>query len=209
MQDAIVDKLRGLLSGPVDSECKVVYLLAECRKLLEKYPRDPAPFALKLYCHWALHIDLDHPNVTQGFLERVERHAQSVLNGTTDFWLEHEMLREFVFLDTFKKELKQLFRAYDLPATLCDDKEWWHDFMRHYAGVIEDGSLSCTAKRQPLKLIKEVVFTKGRALTTGDFYLPFGLVWNIALVDGRTLTVEVKARAFEGKEMIGCVNTLH
>jgi len=35
MRDAIVKKLRAALSGPVDDECKVVYILAEIRKLLE------------------------------------------------------------------------------------------------------------------------------------------------------------------------------
>ena len=59
--NAIVDKLRAAISEPVDSECKVVYILAETRKLLETYPPDPLPFALKLYCHWALHVDLENP----------------------------------------------------------------------------------------------------------------------------------------------------
>jgi hypothetical protein len=209
VRDAIVDKLRGLLLSPIDSECKVVYLLAECRKLLEKYPPNPVPFALKLYCHWALHVNLEHPSTTRLFLERVERHAESVLNGTTDFWLEHEMVREFVFLETFREQLKQLLLSYDIPTNLCDETERWHEFLLHYAGVIEDGSLSCITQRQPLRLVKEVVFTKGRGIKMPDSYLPFGLAWTIFLLDGRTLTVEVTARLFEGKEMIGCVATLH
>ena len=49
MRDSIVDKLRTILAGAADDECKVMYVLAEARKLLEKYPVDPAPFALKLY----------------------------------------------------------------------------------------------------------------------------------------------------------------
>jgi hypothetical protein len=39
MRDSIVDKLRTILAGAVDDECKVMYVLAEARKLLEKYIR--------------------------------------------------------------------------------------------------------------------------------------------------------------------------
>ena len=78
MRDSIVDKLRTILAGAIDDECKVMYVLAEARKLLEKYPVDPAPFALKLYCHWALHIDLSHPMTTRPFLERVDRYVESI-----------------------------------------------------------------------------------------------------------------------------------
>src|SRR6266853_2222095 len=101
-ENAIVEKLRAALSGAVDSECKVVYVLAESRKLLETYAPDPLPFALKLYCHWALHIDLENPKITLAFLERVDRHAASVLAGNSDMAEEHRMVREFVFLDTFR-----------------------------------------------------------------------------------------------------------
>jgi hypothetical protein len=51
-------KLNAFLADPVDSECKVVYLLCEVRKLLERVPAHQRPFALNMYCHWALHVDL-------------------------------------------------------------------------------------------------------------------------------------------------------
>jgi hypothetical protein len=38
MKDAIIEKLREVLSSGMDSECKVVYVLCEARKLLDKYP---------------------------------------------------------------------------------------------------------------------------------------------------------------------------
>ncbi len=72
MKLAIVEKLRAILDDAVDSECKVVYVLAETRKLLETYPPNPFPFALKLYCHWALHVDLESRGTTLPFLQKVE-----------------------------------------------------------------------------------------------------------------------------------------
>jgi hypothetical protein len=208
--NAIVEKLRVALSGAVDSECKVVYVLAESRKLLETHPPDPVPFALKLYCHWALHVDLENPGTTLPFLKRAEKYAKRMLAGNQDLVEDHRMLREFVLLDTFRQQFKQFLQAYGLPTGICDEDPRWHEFLKHYAGVIEDGSLSCKAKAHPLKLIDEVVFTKGRALETSQsFYLPFVLAWTIVLLEGKKLTLEVKASAPNGKEMISNVITLH
>jgi hypothetical protein len=202
-ENAIVKKLRDSLSDPVDSECKVVYILAETRKLLETYRPNPFPFALKLYCHWALHVDLENPGTTLPFLERVDTFAASVLAGNSDIAAEHRMFREFVFLDTFRQQFRQLLQTYNLPTAVCDEDSRWHEFLTHYAGVIEDGSLSCKAKATSLKLVSEVVFTKGRTATSREkFYIPFGLVWTIVLLNGRNLTVEVKASAPYGHEMI-------
>lgn len=208
-ENSIVAKLRDALSDAVDSECKVVYILAESRKLIETYPPDPISFALKLYCHWALHVDLEAPRTTLPFLEKVETFALSVLAGNKDIAAEHRMLREFVFLDTFRQQFKQLLQTYHLPTTLCDEDLRWHKFLEHYAGVIEDGSLACKVKaNSPLKLVSEVVFTKGRIRPASEkTYMPFGLTWTIVLLNGKKLTVEVRASAPNGNEMIGSVTT--
>jgi hypothetical protein len=208
-ENSIVAKLRDALSGAVDSECQVVYILAESRKLLETCPPDPFPFALKLYCHWALHVDLEYPGTTLPFLERVETFAASVLEGNSDMLREHRMLREFVFLDTFRQQFGQFLQAFNLPTAVCDEDSRWNEFLTHYAGVIEDGSLSCKAKANSLKLVSEVVFTKGRIRAASEnTYIPFGLAWTIILLDGRKLTVEVNASAPNGDEMIGSAMTL-
>src|ERR1700691_1124091 len=199
MKHSIVEKLRTFLADDIDSECKVVYALAESRKLLDTSPPDPFPFALKIYCHWALHVDLDNPKTTLPFLERVDEFVASVLGGN-DMVKEHQMFREFVFLDTFRGQFKQFLKAYDLPTAVCDEAPRWHQFLRHYAGVIEDGSLSCSADSKRLKLISAVVFTRGRP--TADTYVPFRFSWHIALHDGKTLTVDAGAAAPDGKEMI-------
>jgi hypothetical protein len=158
------------------------------------------PFALKMYCHWALHIDLDNPKTTLPFLERAEKYAASVLAGSIDVVEENRMLREFIYMETFRGQFKQFLEAYGLPAEICDDNARWHEFLAHYAGVIEHGSLSCKAKAHPLKLVDEVVFTRG--LEAESYHLPFSLIWTIVFQDGRKLKVEVKASAPYGKEMI-------
>jgi hypothetical protein len=54
----IITKLQRELARPVVSECQVVYLLVEIRKIIDAEP-DPRPWkALKLYCDWAVHTEL-------------------------------------------------------------------------------------------------------------------------------------------------------
>jgi hypothetical protein len=193
MEDAIVDKLKAILVGGIDSECKVVYVLAESRKLFPKYKTNPNPFALKLYSHWALHVNLSYPNTTREFLELVDAFVASFLEGNTDIGAEHRMLRDFVFLDTFKQQFRTFLNAFDLPTAICDDDAQWHEFLRHYSGVIEDGSLACEG--DDLKLVEKVIFTKGRPRASG-MYIPFDLSWDIVLLNKKTLTVEVNAAPF-------------
>lgn len=202
MEKQIIEKLRAALSNEVDNECKVVYILCESRKLLEKYSPNPTPFALKLYFHWALHVDLTHPGTTFPFLEQVDKFAASILAGKPNVVEQNQMFREFVFLETFRQQLARFLKFYDLPTAVCDEDPRWHEFLKLYAGIIEDGSLSCQDKTGRLKLVSEVIFTKGRPITSGT-YIPFDLSWNIVLLDGRTMTVEVNAAALPGgNEMI-------
>lgn len=183
-------------------------MLAESRKLLETYPPDPPPVALKIYCHWALHVDLDSPGTTLPFLKRVDEYVASVLAGSTDIILEHRMLKEFILLNTFREQFKKFLQAYNLPTGICDKDARWHKFLKSYAGIIEDGSLSCRASGK-LNHVKEVTFTKGRPASEGS-YLPFNLSWKILLLDGKTMTVDIQAGKWGGGgEGISNVISLH
>lgn len=194
MKDAIVEKLRQHLSSSIDTECKVVYLLCEVRKLLDKEPPDPAPFALRLYCHWALHVDLSYKSTTMHFLEKVDSYVFNKLNlGETKETLlaEHALFQEFVYLETFRKELSQFLAMQALPTSICDEDARWFSFLTAYAGVIEDGSLTCQSKGpDKLKIVERVTFTKS-ARNTADGHVPFDMKWDILLKDKRRLGIEV------------------
>src|SRR6266568_4709008 len=72
MKKDIVGKLRQHLKTPIKTECAVVYLMAQARKLLERDDPQHTNRALWMYCHWALHVDLDSPNTTVDFLRRID-----------------------------------------------------------------------------------------------------------------------------------------
>ena len=198
MKDAIIGKLRAHLAGPVDTECRVVYLLCEVRKLLDKQRPDPMPFALRLYCHWAVHVDLSRPSTTMPFLEKVDDYVFNKLNAdeTNDTIVAEEgIFREFVYLETFRKELSQFLALHRLPTSLCDEDALWFAFLAAFAGVIEDGSLTCVSRdADKLKIVKRVTFTKGREWRR-DGHVPFRLKWDILLKDNRRVEVEVGTQA--------------
>jgi hypothetical protein len=198
MEDAIIRKLRAHLARPVNTECKVVYFLCEVRKLLDKQRPDPTPFALRLYCHWALHVDLSRPSTTMPFLEKVDEYVFNKLNAketNETIVAEEAIFREFVYLETFRKELSQFLASNGLPRTLCNRDTRWFAFLAALAGVIEDGSLTYVS-RDPdmLRIVSKVTFTKGRERSQGS-HVPFRLKWSILLKDGRRLDVEVGTQA--------------
>ena len=193
MKNDIVAKLKKHLSGPVDTECAAVYLLVEVRKLLEIDKPDPKPFALLMYCHWAVHVDLNYSKTTLKFLEEVDSFVQNRVSGfkaDPQYVLQYEqdLFLEFSSLDSFREQLRWFLKSYDLPISLCDDNASWHGFISAYAGVIEAGTLS--AGKEQLKAIKEVTFTK---LLSSENNVFFVIQWNVKLKDGRTLRAVFKA----------------
>jgi len=191
---AIVMKLNAFLADPVDSECKVVYLLCEVRKLLERVPPPQRPFALNMYCHWALHVDLNGKDTIEPFLQQVDAHVDGVLNGHMDLKASDRMIREFALLDAFRSQLRDFLRANGIRSDVTDDDAHWNDFVRHYAGVIEDGSLALSPKHQGIvKHVRELTFTKGRN-AIGTTLLPFDMTWSAELLNGQFLDITVNAR---------------
>jgi hypothetical protein len=193
-KDAIVEKLRALLNSGIDSEATVVYLLCEVRKLFEKTPASDRPFALNMYCHWALHVDLTGPDTVLPFLRQVDAYIHGVIVGPEDFSASDQMVREFLMLDTFRTQLRTFLDGHGLPTDLTTDDGQWNRFVTRYAGVIDDGSLLCrSTKRNDLKHVKQVTFARGRSAAVFR-QLPFDMTWVITLQDNRQFDVSVNAR---------------
>lgn len=165
MEKSIVEKLRAFLAQPVDSECKVVYLLCEVRKLLER--SDNRPPALWLYCCWALHVELKK-KPTLELLNKIdtllENHRKRDLDQE-ELRMQHELFRELLFFDSFREQLRELLRFYDVPQTICDDENW-RTFLRHYVRVIEEVPLSCQVQPNTLKHVARAIIRVGSSLST-------------------------------------------
>lgn len=203
MENAIIAKLRKELSGSIDTEPKVVYFLCEIRKLLEARGLDRAAKAVRLFCHWALHVHLDKPGTTKHFLQEIDEALTNLFenppSGAT-IAHEHRLFEELAYFDTFRSELGSVLRDYGLPTDLCDDNVRWANFLLAYSGVIEDGTLACD-----LRWVRSVAFTIDERVGFEDAHLPFQLVWIVALrqpFKGFS-KVEVNATGTEDRRMLG------
>lgn len=192
--NAIVTKLNALLADRIDSECKAVYLLCEVRKLLEHVPPPQRPFALNMYCHWALHVDLHGKDTISPFLKQVDHYVNGKLVGPEDFGADHRMVQDFLVLDTLRAQFRDFCQSSGIRTDLTDNDDRWNEFVRHHAGVIEDGSLAIRAQSHGMKHVKQVTFTKGRNATDEFDQIPFDMVWRVDLLDGRSLDIDVNAR---------------
>jgi hypothetical protein len=75
--------------------------------------------------------------------------------------------KDFVYLNTFRHQLRLFLAAYKLPTTLCSDNALWNRFIQEYSGVIEDGSLAAVGKMGTLTAVEKVTFEKGADLPRG------------------------------------------
>jgi hypothetical protein len=134
MTKDIMGKLRDHLGRQVDTECAVVYLLAEVRKILERERPDPKPFALWMHCHWALHVNLARTPTTVAFLRRVDDFVTATVhgfapNGPYTMIDSHNLFREFVYLETFRAQFHEFLETSKLPVELCTDDSKWFKFL--------------------------------------------------------------------------------
>jgi hypothetical protein len=182
----------------MDTERDAVYLMCEIRKLLDYADRAHKPTALRMYCHWALHVDLNRPGTTEPFVKRIDDVISKFMAGpltVEQVTLQHALVAELGFFERFRLDLRDCFRQHNLPTDLCDDDNRWFAFLEAYMGVIEDGSLLCN-----LNNIQGVSFTKATATMTPND-LPFALKWVVWLQqpskEGK-YTVEIRAERSRG-----------
>lgn len=176
-----------------------MYLLAQVRKLIERENPQPVPFALKMYCHWALHVDLTGLDTTKGFLIPIDALIVNTIAGFTPdpaykLMSSDSLFRDLIFLETFRSQLKDFLLRYGLPSDLCDIEASWFGFLEAYAGLIEDGSLSIQSTSSPLNAVKKVVFTKGGNPIAADSLFTFVIQWDVVLNDDRIFRMGFEAK---------------
>jgi len=118
MKPDIVAKLQMHLQGGIDSECRVVYLLVEIRKLLERTGTRRHYYALKFYCDWVVHTELAQAGAFR-ILQRFDSGVKAIQHDPRA--LEAELGKELsgtIRLEKFKRELKSLLQMEGLPTDL-------------------------------------------------------------------------------------------
>lgn len=180
-KSAIEEKLRRELISPEPlTELRVVYILVEVRKLIQRQYEMDVYETLCFYCDWAVHAHLSrrraqdvlrlfddaHPRLCRD--EALPRELDKAIKNLTD-------------LQLLKHDLDKFLNASSLPTESVIHAHW-SEFVRSYAAVIEDCPLLVSANH--LRNLKSVTVTVEDANRDLEGYKLFRVVWNCLGQDG-------------------------
>jgi len=153
MENELIEKLKKALTGPIEREEQVLYIMAETRKLMEQLLKGSSvqeyPL-LNFYCNWALHAEINNTSPAQKILETIEKDYKN-----KQFEKSREL--EFVGFKYLREEIKLFLEKSGLPIDLCTVEEKWESFRKLLLDVLIDCPLK--PKNGP---IEEFVYKKPR-----------------------------------------------
>jgi hypothetical protein len=145
MKNQVIKKLAAMLaSQPIDDEIRVVYLLAQARKILE---HEKAQATLKFYCNWALHINLVNESA-QSFLKEILPRLSWQGTGNE----ARQVADRLLTLTAFREELNSFLVDHDLHPTMRVKDDQWVSFLDAYSRVVEDSPLEVKSKANLLSI---------------------------------------------------------
>lgn len=163
MRETIVAKLKKELAQPITTECQVVYILVELRKLLDSRERDARFESLKFYCDWAMHTTMSWRGA-RNFITSVDT-LFSTIASVSITREENDRLAELLYLESFRKQLRALLNSEGLPERVCESAEWFN-FLDCYSRVIEDCPLVYQNPGDSTAALEQMTFEKRVATST-------------------------------------------
>jgi len=199
----LLSKLTGTISNPIRTECQVVYLMVELRKLMDRREeerrngmsegdrrnlRREFP-VLKLFCDWAVHINIEWNREAEPLLREFDGAVESAKagNGIPFSFLQ------FLSLSHFRDEFARFLHVNGLPSRLVEDGDAWDLFLNLYSAVVSDCPITYTKAQIAFKLISKLTLTKD--VPEGESYAfvrsllgeephSVWMNWRIELMDG-------------------------
>jgi len=139
MRVAILEKLARELVEGIDTEPKVLYLLAETRKYIDSYDESEKQNYpnLYFYCDWVLHTYMDR-RPTKILLDRFEALFSSTddLKEIASLFKDRE--KNFYLLIDLRSELRAFLLKNGLPLDLVDDSSKWFRFRKLLTEILLD-----------------------------------------------------------------------
>lgn len=199
----LIYKLTRALKKPVQTECEVVYLMVEIRKLMDRREAErrkavpeedhrklrPEFPVLKLFCDWAVHINIEWNREAEPLMREFDGAVESVKagNGIPLSFLE------FLSLSHLREQFARFLKLNELPTRLVEEGHAWDRFLDLYSAVVSDCPITYTNRQMPFKLISTLTLTKDmpreesyafvRSLL-GDEPHSVWMNWRIELTDG-------------------------
>ena len=148
MKATILNKISKELNNGIDTEPKVLYLLAEIRKYLEECNQAEKDKYTNLYfyCNWALHIKLTGSSAIE-ILNRFESIFLDINNLEEISNIFKKKERNFYLLVDLKKELQSFLEVNGLPTKLLESGNKWFKFKKLLVEILMDCPLLNTGGR--------------------------------------------------------------
>jgi len=165
LQAGIVAKLRSELTIEIASERQVVYILVQVRKLLELNGHQLRFPALKFYCDWATHAEMEREGAKRIVrrLDEWQRLSEEAMKAH-DAGVEGNLDRSFLAqmydltgLSNFKAQLAGFLNLNGVDAAIVADKTKWATFIRYFCSTVSACPLKCS--EPGLQHVDEVILT--------------------------------------------------
>lgn len=175
MEDQLKRKIREEMDRGIKTECQVVYLLVEVRKLMDRDKKTTEPYnSVRLYTDWAVHVGLAGPQA-QFVVKQADSFYPKLLDGTVSAEEKAAFAKVFL-LNTFKQELNRFLQDY-VQRSFSDAQ--WNTFLACFLHVIEDCPLICEADNATLANVDEVFIVRDGDGNEAAEGLPPAIVWGL------------------------------
>jgi len=177
MENQIIMKIRSEMDHVTKSECQVVYLLVEIRKLMDRDKKATEPYnSLRLYSDWAVHVGLAGPQA-QDIVKKADAFYPKLMDGTATAEEKADFKKIFL-LNTFRSELDHFLQDH---VQRSFSNAGWNSFLASFLHVIEDCPLICKADNATLANVDEVFIVRdGDGTGEAPDGTPPAIVWGLS-----------------------------
>jgi hypothetical protein len=195
----IVEKLKPIILQSVETEERVVYIMVEIRKLLERAQvREGELATLRFFCNWAVHTKLTRGEGS-ALVQLMNDLFDARLKGQLMSEEQHERLYGAFSFDRFREELLDFLRSQGLPLSNFEVLPDWVKFIKLYTAVVSDCPIIYTKTDLPLRMDRAILTTcqveveyVQRLRQENRFYeCPFGVRWTFFKGEAQVMKWEI------------------
>jgi hypothetical protein len=176
MTDELLRKIQGVLNKRITNEGKVVYLMVELRKLMDRENyTDPV---LRTFGDWVVHIGLTRSKGSEFILNEFDHLMIELFDqNRKSNQLTH------ISLTGFRVALHHCFKEFGLTDNFIKDSKNWKRFVQLYCVIVAECPITFKASKSNLKYIKQVEIT-GVSRYKDEWR---SIDWRLTMHDGRTM----------------------
>ncbi len=176
----ITKKVTALLGTGFTDESQVVYLMVETRKFIDHISGGTTYPVLKFYADWCVHTKKDKITLEiKALSEKMYAHAVATIMSQGVVAADSSPIKDFVYMEDLKIELKSFLQNNGLPTGLVDDKKNWVQLVSLLVKVLEEQPII-----NPCSEVKTISFEPANencVAVTMVFNSPVGGYYNFTL----------------------------